>query len=605
MALLVTTTAIYAQDTLTKSAAAPAQYSIQKLQRNLGREVNTADDAKALFDVARALNYSAGQVVALSRLALIYDRNQQVLQVKTTLRDAVRISKKITDVDDGEWAIETTSDIKDDYSTPSRDFKTGISILLAELGKGMAKSTLGLSDKELANFQESNKISAQINEQVKRMIGHAVKNEPDMKNHKGFMNKFVDQWLDTIIKSGNATSKGVEKLVVQKNKRDANKALSNDFAVKGNYAEAYKYYLQYTAYKDSLTLEATSRRVASLQYKQTLLKKEAAITLLTKDRQLREQKDKRQQQFMFGLFGFIVLLVSTLVILGRNNRAKKRINFALNVQKDELQHALSELKIAQEQLIQSEKMASLGELTAGIAHEIQNPLNFVNNFSEVSTEMVREVMEERQNPDYDREAEADLLNDIEQNLVKINEHGNRASSIIKGMLEHSRSSSGQKQITDLNALIEEYLKLSYHGLRARDSAFHSKMTTNLQSDLGEVSIVPQEIGRVLLNIFNNAFYAVYQRQKLKVNGYESMLTVTTLKQNGQVKIIIKDNGGGIPEHIRQKIFQPFFTTKPTGEGTGLGLSLSYDVITKGHGGQISVESQKNTFTAFTITLPTQ
>jgi signal transduction histidine kinase len=250
-------------------------------------------------------------------------------------------------------------------------------------------------------------------------------------------------------------------------------------------------------------------------------------------------------------------------------------------------------------------MASLGELTVGIAHEIQNPLNFVNNFSEVSAELVTELEEEQQKPHRDTELEAEILGDLKQNLQKITHHGGRASAIVKGMLEHSRTGTGEKRPTDLNTMADEYLKIAYHGLRAKDKDFNVELKTDFARDLGKMEIMPQEIGRVLLNLYNNAFYAVQQRQKIAPNGYQPMVTVSTKQVNGQVTIRVGDNGTGIPESVRAKIFQPFFTTKPTGEGTGLGLSLSYDIVTKGHGGTLDVTSAAGEGATFTIIIPVQ
>ncbi|HPH20948.1 MAG TPA: ATP-binding protein, partial [Haliscomenobacter sp.] len=266
-----------------------------------------------------------------------------------------------------------------------------------------------------------------------------------------------------------------------------------------------------------------------------------------------------------------------------------------------------ELKASQAQLIQSEKLASLGELTAGIAHEIQNPLNFVNNFAEVSAEMLDEMHEELEKGDT-TEAIA-IATDLKTNLKKINHHGQRASAIVKGMLEHSRASTGVKEPTDLNALADEYLRLAYHGLRAKDSSFNATMETHFDPDLPLVSVIPQDIGRVLLNLINNAFYAVQQRASVGVTSshadtiYQPTITVYTQKIDRQILIKVQDNGNGIPESIRDKIFQPFFTTKPTGQGTGLGLSLAYDIVTKGHGGYLEVETKENEGTEFTIILP--
>jgi len=274
---------------------------------------------------------------------------------------------------------------------------------------------------------------------------------------------------------------------------------------------------------------------------------------------------------------------------------------SLETQRNDLEKALVDLKSTQTQLIQSEKMASLGELTAGIAHEIQNPLNFVNNFSEVSVELLAELKEEEEKGN--KEDVMAIADDLAQNLEKIRHHGKRADAIVKGMLEHSRTNTGQKQLTDMNLLCDEFLKLSYHGLRAKDKAFNAGMVAHFDPQLPKVNVSQQDMGRVMLNLFNNAFYAVYQKKKAGGADYKPEVSVKTSTQNGQVKITVTDNGVGIPDAIKEKIMQPFFTTKPTGEGTGLGLSLTYDMVVKGHGGNIEVNSKEGEFTGFTITLP--
>ena len=269
-------------------------------------------------------------------------------------------------------------------------------------------------------------------------------------------------------------------------------------------------------------------------------------------------------------------------------------------QKDELMHAFTELKNTQSQLIQSEKMASLGELTAGIAHEIQNPLNFVNNFSEVNTELIDELSEEVDKGNLDEVKT--IVKDIKENEQKINHHGKRADAIVKGMLLHSRSSSGVKEPTDINALCDEYLRLAYHGLRAKDKSFNAKFETHFDEGIGKVKIIRQDIGRVILNLITNAFYVVDDKKKSGIDGYEPIVSVSTKKERNKALIIVKDNGNGIPKKVLDKIFQPFFTTKPTGQGTGLGLSLSYDIV-KAHGGELIVETKEGKETTFTIKLP--
>ncbi|WP_460973142.1 ATP-binding protein [Spirosoma migulaei] len=272
----------------------------------------------------------------------------------------------------------------------------------------------------------------------------------------------------------------------------------------------------------------------------------------------------------------------------------------------ELTQSLTELRETQQQLIQREKMASLGELTAGIAHEIQNPLNFVNNFADVSGELVQELKQERAQASRDAELEAELLDDLEQNLQKISHHGGRASSIVRSMLDHSRVSTGQREPTDLNALADEYLRLSYHGVRAKDKNFNAHLITQFDPTVTKVTLVAQDIGRVLLNLFNNAFYAVNERESRSRElgeSYQPTVTVSTRTMGKFVEIRVSDNGMGIPESIQRKVFQPFFTTKPTGQGTGLGLSLSYDSITKGHGGEFILENTAGEGATFLIRLP--
>ena len=268
--------------------------------------------------------------------------------------------------------------------------------------------------------------------------------------------------------------------------------------------------------------------------------------------------------------------------------------------KKKAEDALTELQATQKQLVQSEKMASLGELTAGIAHEIQNPLNFVNNFSDVSNELLEEMKTELEKGNT-KDVLA-IVDDVKQNLEKILHHGKRADAIVKGMLQHSRTSSSQKELTDINVLCDEYLRLAYHGLRAKDKSFNATMKTDFDETVGKIDIVPQDIGRAVLNLITNAFYVVAEKKKQLPEGYEPTVTVTTKKRGDKVFVSVKDNGKGIPQKVLEKIFQPFFTTKPTGEGTGLGLSLAYDIV-KAHGGEIKVETKEGEGSEFVIQLP--
>jgi two-component system NtrC family sensor kinase len=378
--------------------------------------------------------------------------------------------------------------------------------------------------------------------------------------------------------------------------------------------KAFHYLKIATAAKDSLfgpnQLQALQTIVVDEQVRQREMEAQREA------QRIAEQTQLRQYAFLAGL-GVLMLIA---FILYRTNKQQKKANHLLhrqkeeiNLQRDKAEKALTELKSTQAQLIQKEKLASLGELTAGIAHEIQNPLNFVNNFSELSVELVEEMQEELTKGDVE-EAQA-IADDLRQNLEKINHHGKRASGIVKGMLEHSRTSTGERELTDINQLAEEYLRLAYHGLKAKNQDFNSDYEFINDTNLPQLNVVPQEIGRVLLNLINNAFYAVNERAKQGEPNYQPKVTVLTKAlpnwggldgpPRGSVEIRVKDNGTGIPDSIKAKIFQPFFTTKPTGEGTGLGLSLAYDIVTKGHGGTMEVESTEGQGTTFIVKLPIQ
>jgi signal transduction histidine kinase len=305
--------------------------------------------------------------------------------------------------------------------------------------------------------------------------------------------------------------------------------------------------------------------------------------------------------------GYGLIFIAGVFIVDRFQRKRliekerERMKDKELAQAREIEKAYNDLKITQKQLIQSEKMASLGELTAGIAHEIQNPLNFVNNFADVSADLVDEMNEEMTAGNV--EDARDIGKDLKDNLDKITHHGQRASSIVKGMLQHSRASDGKKEPTDINALADEYLRLAYHGLRAKDKSFNADFKLAADESLAPISVVPQDMGRVLLNLINNAFQSVYARKQEEPEGYQPTVEVVTLKTPSSVEIRVKDNGGGIPEDILEKIFQPFFTTKSSGDGTGLGLSLSYDIVHKGHGGELKVESKEGIGTEFIVILP--
>ena len=300
------------------------------------------------------------------------------------------------------------------------------------------------------------------------------------------------------------------------------------------------------------------------------------------------------------------------ILTEQNELLEKRVEERtgeLMDQKEALQASLTHLKSTQLQLVQKEKMASLGELTAGIAHEIQNPLNFVNNFSEVNSELLTEMkdcLDKEKFSDEGKQNIEGIVDAVIQNLEKIKHHGKRADDIVKGMLLHSRNTTGEKEPVNINLLASEYLRLSYHGLRAKDKTFNALMETNFDESIGKLNVIPQEIGRVLLNLFNNAFYSVTEKKKneivLGLKNYEPQVTLITKKLKDRAEIVVRDNGMGIPSKILDKIFLPFFTTKPSGQGTGLGLSLSYDIITKGHAGEMTVNTKEGEYTEFIISL---
>ncbi len=321
-----------------------------------------------------------------------------------------------------------------------------------------------------------------------------------------------------------------------------------------------------------------------------------AYTDMQRQKELEAAKAAFQNRMVLYFISAVAIFLTGLAFtFWRSRRKEQKAKALVQQQNRKLEQAIDQLKSTQSQLIQSEKMASLGELTAGIAHEIQNPLNFVNNFSEVSSELIKEMVEEVDKGNTE-EVKA-IAGDVVQNLEKINHHGKRAADIVKGMLQHSRSNKGIKEPTDINALCDEYLRLSYHGLRAKDKSFNATMKTDFDETIGNINIIPQDIGRVILNLINNAFYVVNEKAKQNIAGYEPTVTITTSFISSplggrSIEIKVSDNGGGIPQKILDKIFQPFFTTKPTGQGTGLGLSLSYDIV-KAHGGEIKVETKEN------------
>ncbi|MBF9222930.1 tetratricopeptide repeat-containing sensor histidine kinase [Hymenobacter ruricola] len=368
---------------------------------------------------------------------------------------------------------------------------------------------------------------------------------------------------------------------------NASTLLTKDFKARGNADSALKYQSLMLVMQDTLFGQEKVMRLQTLNYREQQRAQDVAAG------QARLKARYRTYALLAGVVGLLALAL----LLARHARQQQRAREAL-------EQSLAELKTAQDQLVQREKMAFLGELTAGIAHELQNPLNFVKNFAEVSTDLVDEITGEHRDPVRNNGLEQEILAGLKQNLQQISQHGQRATSIIKGMLEHSRTGTSQRVPTDLNQLVDESLRLAYQGLRTKDKEFNAELITKFDDALPLVPAVPQDLGRVLINLFTNAFYAVQQRQRQGDDStYHPAVTVSTQVVPNGVEIWVRDNGTGMSESVQAHIFQPFFTTKPVGEGTGLGLSLSHDIVTTGHGGTLTVESQEGQGTEFVVRLP--
>jgi signal transduction histidine kinase len=368
-------------------------------------------------------------------------------------------------------------------------------------------------------------------------------------------------------------------------------ALADFYKIKGNNDSTVKYQSLIIKIKDSLFNSKNAQEFQNIDFEA---------------QQRQQQIEAAQQAYrvkfrMYALITGLTIFLFIAVVLWRNSLQRKKANILLSKQKNELETTLATLKTTQNQLVQSEKMASLGELTAGIAHEIQNPLNFVNNFSEVNAELIDELKTELEQDNKPQAIE--IAKDIKENEEKIIFHGKRADAIVKSMLQHSRSSTSKKQPTDINALADEYLRLAYHGMKAKEKSFNVDVKSDFDTTIEKVNVIQQDIGRVILNLITNAFYVVTEKKQQRGDNYEPIVIVSTQKAGDKVEISVRDNGNGIPQKVLDKIFQPFFTTKPAGQGTGLGLSLSYDIITKGHGGELKVETKEGEGSVFIISIP--
>ena len=506
---------------------------------------------------------------------------QKEIDEKTDLAISYRYKASSLLFVDGalDLALETVNKSIDTYFEIG---ETGLPLMASINGRGNILKYMKRYDEAIADYQY-------IYEKVMEMgmENYAIAPIANIGHVYLLQEKYMEalpyhfQAIDLMKKSGNT-----------KNLWENYMHVSDIYSELGDYKNAYDYNILYSDEYAKYLYTIIDRLESEAQIKYETAKKDEVI---------HDQESKIEQQYKTQILYIsiaILLLVSLIGMLQSRKKIRKKQQ-ELEKSKEELQLSLESLHATQAQLIHSEKMVSLGELTAGIAHEIQNPLNFVKNFSEVNAELIGELKDEIEKGDLE-EIKA-IATDIAENEGKIIHHGKRADAIVKGMLQHSRSNAGEKEPTDLNELADEYLRLAYHGLRAKDKSFNANFKTELDETLPKVNVVPQDIGRVLLNLINNAFHAVSSKASVSEDrDYKSLVMVSTRKLDGKIEIRVKDNGNGIPDNIKEKIFQPFFTTKPTGEGTGLGLSLSFDIITKGHGGELKVETKPGDGTTFII-----
>lgn len=593
------------------------------LLNNIGSVyMNQGDDAKALdyFFKSLKLAEQSGDKhkvsLALGNIGTIYSGNKLTYdKALEYYLKALAISEELDDenimnvrggllVNIGETYLNRDKDDSALYyferSLKAYENTENIPYSLNDIGKTYTKK----GNYKLAEQYHENAISFAIKFDLQLDIAQSYLGLGDMYYKKG-------DFRQALIAYDNAHTIS-KKMDLKKELKDSYQGLAISYAAIKDFSKAFKYQTLFTNIKDTLYNLEIAEKLNNLQTNFEIQKKQGEIDILTKDKALQKLELQRQKYVRNTLgIGLLLVFVVTFLLFKLYRKVGRR-----TVQ---LRRSLDELKATQAQLIQSEKMASLGSLTAGIGHEIQNPLNFVNNFSEVNVELLHELQEGplKKLSDADKVLVEEIMNDLSQNMEKINQHGKRADSIVKGMLQHTRVSTSKKEPTDLNDLADEYLRMSYQGLRAKDSSVNISLKTFFDAAVKEIDIIPQDISRVLLNLYNNAFYAVIEKkialQKAKNDvAYEPIVSVSTkglksphglLKEGDSLVLItVKDNGSGIPENVVNKIFQPFFTTKPTGQGTGLGLSLSYDII-KAHGGDITVNTRVGEGTEFVISLP--
>ncbi len=537
---------------------------------SLKDDARTVQTYKRAIEIAKKNNLTRVEVYALSNLASLEIKRGNWEETYKLAMEAFRLGEN-----SGDPAIKAASLAK-------------ATTALAKMGKPDEAQNLAQEAIEIAEISGSQYVIAQANNSMGISLNMQQKYKesiPYFENAAQAMgaNEF-DEFTGSIF----------DQLAEGYNRTGQNK-------------KAFESLARFQTIKDSVRSRDNIRKSTEQAMNFEFEKKEAIAKAEQDLKEIEAKRLKNQQYLAIAALCLILLALAAVALIQfKSRKQKQKANLLLRDEKEKVEMTLANLKSTQAQLIQSEKMASLGELTAGIAHEIQNPLNFVNNFSEVSNELILELKEERSKgkAERDEELEDELLTDIKQNLEKINHHGKRADGIVKGMLQHSRSSTGEQEPADINKLADEYLRLSYHGLGAKDKGFNVKLVTNFDSSIKTINIIPQDMGRVILNLLTNAFHAVKEKKQQNSKDYEPTVSISTKKNKNTIELKVTDNGNGIPKDIIDKIFQPFFTTKPTGEGTGLGLSMSYDIITKGHGGKLKVDTKEGEGTTFIIQLTT-
>lgn len=584
-----------------KTAFPGIRNNIGLVYMNQGNYTAALNEFYAAIRSAQAINDKFVIGSTLNNIAIIHFHQGKLKEADSTYKQTLIIAKEMSDTIGIILAYNNIAEVNIEQNLLTtalknlnlahalairKDNPEMLTIVSHSLGNTYFR--MDSLSKAAAYFVAASKISAlhkYSTSSCKALIGLAKVYE-----QQGLLKEALKNGLDGLQQARNM---GHTQLI-----RDASKIVSMIYEEMGDGMNSLAYFKSFKVYSDSLRNLEAERTATLFDAKLQFSKTEDALN----------RKNLLQKWLTFSAFAALSLLGVILLIVNRNRqkldytyKELQQKNIVIESQRKKAEETLDELKSTQTQLIQSEKMASLGELTAGIAHEIQNPLNFVNNFSETSIELLDEMKDELSNGN--EEVVREIALEVIANLEKINRHGKRAESIVKGMLQHSRKNSGQKEPTDLNALIDEYSRLSYHGLRAKDKSFNATIETDFDLSLDKVLLSPQDLGRVILNLLNNAFYAVNQKQKHTTESdYQPTVEISTKKLDDKIIIRVSDNGYGMPENIRNKIFQPFFTTKPTGQGTGLGLSLSYDIITTGYGGTIDVQSKEGEGAVFTITL---